>query len=225
MEPAWRSSCQPFPAGATANLHDQPEAVLYFEVPNAHLILRERSIWDVIYEHTSYFVPDSLEYAFKACGFSVLDVHECYSDQFAAVEARIDPSWDGTRKSEQVAGERDLSLLVERFSHEFASMRETWNRRFREFGEQRRKVALWGGGAKAVSFVSLIEDDGLVEYVVDINPGKQGTFLGGGGQKIVGPAGLRSAPVDVVIVLNPVYLEEVREMIGEMGLSPELMTV
>lgn len=216
------------PAGLLAlirrNLVDQPDTVLYFEVPNAHLALREKSIWDVIYEHTSYYVPSSLEYAFRAAGFEVLDVYDCFSGQFAAVEARIDPAWTEGFQPERNADPK-LAELVDGYAQEFLQMRENWNGRMREFKEKGQSVVLWGGGAKAVSFISLVEEAESIRQVVDINPGKQGSFLGGGGQEIIGPDQLLADPPDVVVVMNPVYAEEITAQIREMGLTPRVIDV
>lgn len=206
------------------NLEGRPNTVLYFEVPNAHLALRERSIWDVIYEHTSYFVPSSLEYAFAASGFTVLDVHDCYFGQFAAVEARINPDWNQEDRPTPNS-DSELAALVDGYGKEFIRMRDSWSARISEFREKGKRVVLWGGGAKAVSFASLIEDASSIDYVVDINPGKQGSFLAGGGQKIVSPDRLLADPIDVVIVMNPVYTDEITSQIREMGLSPQVIDV
>jgi len=206
------------------NLAAHPDTVVYFEVPNAHLALREKSIWDVIYEHTSYYVPSSLEYAFRAAGFQVLDVYDCFSGQFAAVEARIDPEWTEGQKPARNA-DADLPALVDGYAREFLRMRETWNGRMREFREKGQNVVLWGGGAKAVSFISLVEEANSIRQVVDINPGKQGSFLGGGGQEIISPDQLLADPPDVVVVMNPVYVEEISAQIREMGLAPLVIDV
>lgn len=206
------------------NLEGRPETVLYFEVPNAHLALRERSIWDVIYEHTSYFVPSSLDYAFRAAGFEVLDVHDCYYGQFAAVEARIDPSWNASTPPEPRL-DPTLAALVDGYAQEFARMRDAWNARIHELRQKDQRVVLWGGGAKAVSFIALVGEADCIRQVVDINPGKQGSFLAGGGQEIVSPERLLTDPPDVVVVMNPVYREEIASQLHGMGLKPQIIDV
>jgi SAM-dependent methyltransferase len=206
------------------NLESQPGTIVYFEVPNAHLALREKSIWDVIYEHTSYYVPSALEYAFRSAGFEVLDVHECFSGQFAAIEARVDPSWDGSRKL-AANGDPEVAELVKGYAEEFRQMLETWGTRLAEFERAGKSVALWGGGAKAVSFASFVDHASGIQRVVDINPGKQGSFLGGGGQPIVAPEELVADPPDVVVVMNAVYVAEIKDQLRELGLSPEVLTV
>jgi SAM-dependent methyltransferase len=206
------------------NLRSRPQTIVYFEVPNAHLALREKSIWDVIYEHTSYYVPSAMEYAFRNAGFEILDVHECFSGQFAAVEARIDPNWEGERKLE-ANGDQEVVELVKGYADEFRRMLDTWGERLAEFQRTGKSVVLWGGGAKAVSFASLVDNAGRIQRVVDINPGKQGSFLGGGGQPIVAPEDLVGDPPDVIVVMNAVYVAEIKDTLRELGLSPELLTV
>jgi 2-polyprenyl-3-methyl-5-hydroxy-6-metoxy-1,4-benzoquinol methylase len=51
----------------------QPETVFYFEAPNTLYMLRDLGIWDLIYEHVSYFTPISLRASFEIAGFEVLD--------------------------------------------------------------------------------------------------------------------------------------------------------
>jgi len=60
---------------------------------------------------------------------------------------------------------------------------------------------------------------------VDINPRKQGMYVAGTGQKIVPPEFLRDYQPDVVIVMNPIYEGEIRQMVADWGLTPELMCV
>ena len=46
----------------------QRNTVVFFEVPNVPCTLRDLAIWDIIYEHCSYFSPSSLARLFVACG-------------------------------------------------------------------------------------------------------------------------------------------------------------
>ena len=64
-----------------------------------------------------------------------------------------------------------------------------------------------------------------IEYVVDINPYKTGTYIAGTGQEIVAPDFLQGYRPDVVILMNPVYREEIRQDLNEMGLAPEILDV
>ena len=64
-----------------------------------------------------------------------------------------------------------------------------------------------------------------VEHVVDINSRKQGTFLPGTGQQIVSPDTLIDYRPDVVIVMNPIYQEEVRRDLELRGLGSQIIAL
>ena len=85
------------------------------------------------------------------------------------------------------------------------------------------RVVLWGGGSKAVAFLTTLNLRDEIKYAVDINPNKHGTYIAGTGQEIVASAFLVEYKPDVVIVMNPIYCDEIQQDLNEMGLDPELM--
>ena len=60
---------------------------------------------------------------------------------------------------------------------------------------------------------------------VDINPHKHGKFLPGSGLEVVSPESLVGAPPDLVVVMNPVYVEEITMQLAELGLHPEVVAL
>ena len=50
---------------------------------------------------------------------------------------------------------------------------------------------------------------GQVEYVVDVNPYRHGRHMPGSGQEIVAPEFLAEYRPEVVIAMNPIYLDEI----------------
>ena len=99
-----------------------------------------------------------------------------------------------------------------------------WRHELREMSEAKRRVVLWGSGSKAVGFLTAVGVREEVPYVVDVNPYRQETYVPGTGQKTVGPEFLKSYRPDVVIVMNPVYCEEIVQDLGRAGLYPEVRT-
>jgi hypothetical protein len=83
-----------------------------------------------------------------------------------------------------------------------------------------------GGGSKSVAFLTTL---GItldqIQYVVDINPYKDGTYIVGTGQKVVGPKFLVEYRPDQVIIMNPIYYQEIQQQLGKMGLTPTLISV
>jgi hypothetical protein len=71
--------------------------------------------------------------------------------------------------------------------------------------------------------MSMLQCQDRLQYVVDINPRKQGRYLAGGGQQIVAPEFLRDYRPDVVIIMNPIYIGEIRQIMQSLGLHAELI--
>ncbi len=84
-------------------------------------------------------------------------------------------------------------------------------------------TALWGAGAKGVTFLNAVAGGGGIDLVVDLNPRKQGRFLPGTGQKVVSPEQLRDRAPARVIVMNPMYRDEVAAALGQMDVAAEVL--
>jgi len=198
------------------------DSVVYFEVPDLTLIIDHLSVWDIIYEHCLYFGVESLARTFARGGFEVLDVRQGYGEQFVSVEAR--PA-DGPNDSGDRWG--DIPALTGRvaaFRAAFDTSVAQWTERLDAARDAGKTVIGWGAGAKAVGFFGMLDiDHTRVPACVDINPHKHGKFLAGTGQEIVSPESLVESKPDVVIVMNPVYTEEIRSQLAELGLQPEIL--
>jgi hypothetical protein len=64
-----------------------------------------------------------------------------------------------------------------------------------------------------------------VSYAVDINPYREGYFMPGTCHEIVGPKRLPELRPDAVIVMNRIYVPEIRESLRGLGLNPELVAL
>lgn len=200
-------------------LGERRGAVVFFELPNALFTLRDHGFWDLIYEHCSYFSPSSLAAAFARSGFAPLRLHESYHGQFLCIEAR---PGRGVRTP---AGALEVARYVAGFAAAYRCTVGQWRERLAEFARAGRRVALWGGGSKGVTFLNSTDQAGSVAAVVDINPRKQGKFVAGSGQPIVAPEALRDNPPDLVLVMNPAYMAEIGTRLEQLGLRPELVNV
>ncbi len=99
------------------------------------------------------------------------------------------------------------------FSTEEKRLRQSWLDQVANLARQ-GKTAVWGAGAKGVSFVNLIDPSRtLIDCVVDINPSKQGRYVPGTGHPIVDYRALASRGVQNAILMNPNYRDEVHEML------------
>ena len=199
-----------------AAMGGSPEATVFFMLPDAERALREGAFWDIYYEHCSYFTKTSLEGVFTRCGFEVVALENEYSGQYLSIVARRAP--EARAKAALSEVEAPPACLPESIAN--------WRRVMAELRERGRRTVLWGGGSKAVAFLTTLglgDDD--VRYVVDINPHRQGTWLAGSGQRIVAPDFLPEYRPDAVLIMNPVYNEEIRASLAGMGLAPRVLSL
>ncbi|GAI53696.1 unnamed protein product, partial [marine sediment metagenome] len=184
--------------------------------------LRVLGIWDLIYEHCSYFSRSSLSCLFTSCGFEVCDLKETYEGQFLCIEAL---PGEGLGNSRRDPGDylEELVSDVATFAEKYRRKVEAWRCDLERMGQARRRAVVWGGGARGVTFLNTLKTRDRIEYVVDINPRKQGRYVPGTGQQIVPPEFLRDYQPDVVIVMNPIYKKEIQQTIEELGLATEFM--
>jgi SAM-dependent methyltransferase len=199
-------------------------SVVFFEVPDTLRILDEGAFWDVYYEHCSYFTLGSLGRLFRACGFHPSSLRTGYDDQYLLLEASLDEA----PSSGAYPGENDLDRVragVRSFVEATGAAIDDWDRRISKAASAGKKTVIWGASSKGVAFLTSLESGPSVEYAVDINPFKKGRFLPGAGQQIVGPDFLQDYEPDLVVVMNSIYLEEIRSDLAERGLNPEMVAV
>ena len=83
---------------------------------------------------------------------------------------------------------------------------------------------IWGAGSKGVSFLNAMGPSGI-DIAVDINPHKHGTYLAGGGQRVVPPAHLQTYRPELVLAMNPVYVREIGRDLHRLGIETRLEAV
>ncbi len=207
------------------SIGDNLDTTVFFQIPNAGYVLDEVAFWDIYYEHCSYFTTASLTHLFLHTGFDVLNVFTEYDDQYLMIEAR--PSKSGFDKKENVD-----PLLVDQvknkvnfFQSQIKERTKNWRTLLDDLHSRSQKVVIWGSGSKGVAFLTTLKVKDEIQFAVDINPHKHGTFMAGSGHKIVSPQFLAEYRPDVVIVMNPVYRDEIQKDLENMNLSPKMMSV
>jgi SAM-dependent methyltransferase len=200
-------------------------AVLLFELPDVGRVLREAAFWDVYYEHVSYFTPGSLARLFRTTGFDVLDLALDYDDQYVLLEAKPSAGMGEARPHELEEEPGAVVRAAIEFARRVEQLRERWRRRLREVRESGGSAVVWGAGSKAVAFLTTLGPDRGIEYAVDINPYKHGTFLAGVGTAVMDPAFLREHRPRLVIAMNEIYLDEIGAQLRELGVDAELEAV
>ncbi len=199
-------------------LAGSPHARVYFETPDVAWILRNRVLWDFFYEHCSLFTAQSLTTAFESAGFSVSKVDHIFGGQYLWLEADL-----GDDAPPVTRDPANLPALAHAFcACEKESIRN-WDATLTAL-RQRGKIALWGAGAKGVTFANLVDPRReRIDCVVDLNPNKQGRYLPGTGHPIVEFHELPPRDVKSAILMNPNYLAENQTLLRDAGLAIDLI--
>lgn len=197
----------------------RPGAILYVEVPAGEYMLESVGVWDVIYEHCSFFTAPALTRLLEESGFQVLDVGTDYGGQYLWAEASVAER----RVDARANGVGDLVDLAQRFATRAEARVSSADELLRE--REGRVVALWGAGSKGVTFLNIVPSAREVELAVDVNPRKHGQHVAGTGQPVVAPEDLAEHSVDAVLVTNPLYRDEVAVRLAGLGSRAEVLVV
>lgn len=171
--------------------------LVYIEVPCFDWICRNRTWFDIFYEHVNYFRLSDFKRMFER----VLYLQNSFGGQYLSVVADLASLRPPVRDpADAVSFPADfLDRLQAATAHDDGSQ------------------VVWGGASKGVIYALMKERAGHpVSCVVDINPAKQGRYLAATGLRVASPEeGLAGLPEGSLIsVMNPNYLEEIRALAG-----------
>ena len=197
------------------------DGAVYIEVPNLAWALAHGSFEDFIYEHCGYYTPATLERLLHTVGFEEVRVEPTFDDLFVAARARRPSQKAAAAPAIARSAIEEIRTGVQKID---AYIREAESQ-LSEFADDGRKVVAWGGGARAVGLLNLPSAAESIDLVVDVNPRKQGTFVTGSGHAIVAPERLRTERPDAVLVVNPVYRDEIARMVADLGIEAEVLTL
>jgi hypothetical protein len=167
-------------------------AQLFIETPCVEWILANNMFQDFFFEHCSLFTVQSLATALEKSGFAVDSISHVFGGQYLWAQAHT--------KSDVRAG-----LEPETIMH--------WRGRLAALkaGLGSGKLALWGAGAKGVTFGLQCDPKGeFLDCVIDINPAKQGHFLPVSAYPILSLADAHARGVRGAVVMNEVYFDEIQ---------------
>lgn len=210
------------PMGFLAALRDampDEDCRLFLETPCFSWIQKHLALEDLFYEHCSLFSPYSMELALRQSRFQPVQIEHVFGEQYLLVEA--------------VPGQRSQSSASFTANFQaFSAAREGFVRSWRErLSEQRiggpsRKCAVWGAGAKGVTFSQLMHSDCVpISGLIDINPNKQGRYAAVSGIQVVAPQQAAAAGITTAVVMNPNYLGEIQALCRNEGLSIDLISI
>ena len=182
------------------------------ETPCLQWIFDNWAIQDFFYEHCSLFTATTLKLALEDSGFDEVAVERVFGGQYLWAEARA--SVQAARVETAPAGKPNFA--------DWARQKEAMLARWGAYLEGKGRVYVWGAGAKGITFATLFDPKAeRIDAIVDINPNKQGAFAAMTGCPIVGPDAI-VGPDPTIIVMNPIYRDEIARLCHSKGLSPTI---
>lgn len=212
-----------FLASIRRTISDRLDTVVFFEVPNVMFTLKDLGIWDLIYEHYSYFSTNSLKHIFISSGFKPINLKETFEGQFLCIDALSVENQEQSKNHYPDHFEK-MTDYVAAFSDRYYSKVEQWKLELKSMENKGHRAVVWGGGSKGVTFLNTLKVQDQIEYVIDISSPKQGMYVAGTGQKIMPPEFLREYCPDTIVVMNPIYLEEIQQITKRITVTAELVT-
>jgi len=155
-------------------------------------------------------------------GFNLEELYLDYHGQYLIIIARSNHG----PTSACLDLEDDMALLnqaVNEFRQTCSRKMDYWINTIDEFVRDGKRIVMWGSGSKAVAFLTSLKLSDEIEYVVDINPYRHGKFLLGTGHEIVSPEFLKQYRPHKVIVMNPVYCDEIRQELDRLNVAADLL--
>ena len=218
----------PDPVGFTSlirrTMNGDKTSTLYVEVPNASYNFGGTLVWNVAYEHKSWFTAASIRALLSRSGFRVLRVRPCWGAEYLSIEA-VPSAGEGSRGRRHPAPAREFERTLAAFAGTYERKVRKVQRKLDSLSRSGLRTAIWGAGARALTLLSVCDVGGSALRVVDINPRRQGMYLPRTGYRVWAPDSLRRFRPDLVIISNPRFATEIRSQARALGLASRFLTL
>lgn len=177
-------------------------------VPSMEHLLSTAGYYDITADHIAYYDVETLRFLLQKNGFEIIEHGETANIYlYAYVKKRkkydLDNVWN------------NVSLLTNEVSSFIAKEKSAG-----------KKIAVWCAGHFAFTVLAMIESPRDIEYIIDNATFKIGKYSPATHVPIYGPEYFKKNPVDIIMILGPIYVEElVKEIHTKCSETVEIVTV
>ena len=156
-----------------------PDGYIVFEVPDCARGL-EKCDYNLIWEeHVLYFTPETFRHCLAVGGFSLVHF-ECYpyplEDSIVGIAQLQNQKMPFSMSEDFLRKEKSGA---EAYFRGLPESRDKFKKLFSEYQRNEGKIALFGAGHLACTFVNLLDVKNYIEFIVDDSPNKRGLFMPG----------------------------------------------
>jgi hypothetical protein len=169
-------------------------------------------IWE---EHALYFTPDTFRQSLPFAGLDVVRIENYpypFENSLVAITQARQPAGEAHSTAQVAARERARGVA---FGARFPAYRDSVRRYLAERRRERGRIALFGAGHLACTWVNLMGVADEIDFIIDDNPHKQGLYMPGSRLPIAGSEALLERDITLCLLsLNPISEEKV---VGQHG--------
>jgi len=182
---------------------------LTMEFPHLQRLIEETQFDTIYHEHFSYFSLLAVRKVFAAHGLRIFDVDTLptHGGSLRIYAARVERGDLVSQRVHDLIAQEEAAGLdkMETYAQFAERVRKTKRRLVRfliDAKENGKTVVGYGAAAKGNTLLNYCGTRAdMIDYVVDANPHKQGTFLPGTRIPVVAPERLRETKPDYVLIL------------------------
>ncbi len=185
------------------------EGLITFEFPHLLNLIKNCQFDTIYHEHYSYLNVSALIPLFSKYGLRVINVEKLltHGGSLRIFVAKESSSWtvnDSVQttlaeESRYDPRERKTYSLIQKKTKKIKTDLLSTLIKYKKHG---KKISAYGAAAKGITLLNYCEiTNDLIDYVVDLNPNKQGKFLPGSRIPIVDLKVLDTNPPDVLLIL------------------------
>lgn len=177
------------------NLND--EGVGLVQVPSLEHLLENGGFFDITRDHIAYYDWKTLSYLLESNGFEIIEQGYVAKIYIYAI----------VRKRKKI----NFGQYWEEIDQKIDQVKK-YVEKIRSEG---KTLAVWCAGHFAFTVLSLANISNAVDYIIDNASFKQGRYSPASHVPIYGPEHFEKKPVDNILILGPIYIDEIIEEIKQ----------
>jgi len=200
------------------NIHDFIEGfsilmsettIATFEFPHVSNLIKEKQFDTIYHEHYSYLGLTPLVPIFAKHGLHIIDVEKLptHGGSLRVFVSKKESRYEISSSLAKILMEEKLNdvrnpVSINKFASDVVQIKDEFIMAIKEIKSKGKSIAAYGAAAKGNTFLNYTGiGKEYIDYVVDLNPTKQGKYLPGTKIPVVGEEYLKNTQPDVILIL------------------------